>query len=208
MIFWINFYFQVIWIIRLKVMALNKSGLLAPTHGLIPDTYSSLKSLTKVMVDFVFEESSSRPMCAALCLWMSLVLNMLSGISAVVGSRWQYKLVTDPKCINSDPTTPFTNLPEPQRGSDPPVVTVSYIEFFCVHRCRNWFPVQLAGAVCWVVWEDLYPHSLDQTAILLNLEPVLFMLPVPVEWNLNLKCPQSMVSVALLPYYDVRAQPR
>ena len=30
--------------------------------GVIPDTYSSLKSLTKVMVDFVFEESSSRPM--------------------------------------------------------------------------------------------------------------------------------------------------
>ena len=57
--------------------------------------------------------------------------------------------MTDPKCINSDPT-PFANLPEPQRGSDPPVVTVSYIEFFCVHRCRNWFPSQLAGAVCWV----------------------------------------------------------
>ena len=40
---------------------------------MIPDTYSNLKSLTKVMVDFVFEESSSRPMCA-LCSKVQSVL--------------------------------------------------------------------------------------------------------------------------------------
>ena len=38
MIFLLHFYFQVIWIIRFKVMAPNKSGLLAPVHG------SNLKS--------------------------------------------------------------------------------------------------------------------------------------------------------------------
>ena len=52
MILWAEPKDQVIWIIRLKVMAPNKSGLLAPAHGWVGDF--GVKNDQKVLHNMIF----------------------------------------------------------------------------------------------------------------------------------------------------------
>ena len=56
MIFLLHFYFQVIWIIRFKVMAPNKSGLLAPTHENLDSTASTGQLEQKMTLFAIFRD--------------------------------------------------------------------------------------------------------------------------------------------------------